>query len=366
VKIRLPAARAISFAAAIALTALAAPAAAPAPAHACAIAPPPDIRVRMDAEEALIVWDAERRIEHFVRRAAFESAGDDFGFLVPTPSRPELAEADDQVFDRLASATRPEVIEETSWIPTTCCLFTFTAMLMTRGGEPLAQLGVPDVTVLHEQRVAGLDAAILSASDAGALASWLGEHGYATRPALTAWLQPYVEKGWIITAFKIAKVDGERPRLATRAVRMSFATDRPFYPYREPDDAATGDERALRVFFAGPARFAGALEDGTAWPAEALYSRPLASPSTILAGAVPAEIASSRLWLTDFLDEHTRRPPGGDLFFAASDDREEIVPPPIVHTRESALPLPIEPLLLGIGVWLLMRHRRKRRLAAGK
>src|SRR5688500_18314450 len=42
-------------------------------------------------EKTLIVFDAERRREHFVREVVFRAAGVPFGFVVPTPSRPEVA-----------------------------------------------------------------------------------------------------------------------------------------------------------------------------------------------------------------------------------------------------------------------------------
>ncbi|MCA9610167.1 MAG: hypothetical protein KC619_31440 [Myxococcales bacterium] len=60
----------------------------PPPAEACA-ARGRQGPIPIEGEEALIIWDASRHRQHFVRRAAF-GAGEDFGFLVPTPSRPEL------------------------------------------------------------------------------------------------------------------------------------------------------------------------------------------------------------------------------------------------------------------------------------
>ena len=44
------------------------------------------------------------------------------------------------------------------------------------------------VRVLQAKRVAGHDVRVLEADDPAALATWLAEHGYASGPALTAWL----------------------------------------------------------------------------------------------------------------------------------------------------------------------------------
>lgn len=98
----------------------------------------------------------------------------------------------------------------------------------------------PVVRVLDEQRVAGFDAVVLSADDPAALALWLKDRGFAQGPALTEWLAPYVSKRWILTAFKDRErkpAPGAETRvIGTSAVRMTFKTDRPFYPYREPRD----------------------------------------------------------------------------------------------------------------------------------
>src|SRR5262245_52407848 len=41
-------------------------------------------------ESAIIVWDPAKKVQHFIRRAAFDTTSSDFGFLVPTPTMPEL------------------------------------------------------------------------------------------------------------------------------------------------------------------------------------------------------------------------------------------------------------------------------------
>jgi hypothetical protein len=44
-------------------------------------------------QSVIILWDAANKTEHFIRKASFQSAGDDFGFIVPSPSQPELEES---------------------------------------------------------------------------------------------------------------------------------------------------------------------------------------------------------------------------------------------------------------------------------
>src|SRR5579862_9008472 len=87
--------------------------AAPAPSATGCMAVGSDGRpVRVMDEAAVIVWDAGSHTEHFIRRATFNTAARDLGFLVPTPTKPELASADDGVFRQLEERMKPEHREE--------------------------------------------------------------------------------------------------------------------------------------------------------------------------------------------------------------------------------------------------------------
>lgn len=347
------------------VAALASLATAARPASACAPAPPPGVRVHIAEESALIVWDEQHRREHFIRRASFRTTGKDFGFLVPTPDKPELAEVGDEVFHRLEEATRPEIVYDDSLEgvePTSLCLGMF--LLRASKSAPEPAIAAAPVRVLGEQRVAGYDAAILEADDPKALADWLKEHGYASRPELTAWLAPYVAQKWKITAFKIASREGA-PAVSTAAVRMSFATDKPFYPYREPADqrenlpADAPRERLLRVFFVGPNRVDGTIGAAKApWPGKAIWSDHLEAAKYL--GALPVA-APAGAWLTMFEDKASPRPGTDDLFFAPAADPKPVKPPPIVVSNHRKLPLPLDLIgggALVVGVWLKRRGRK--------
>lgn len=336
-------------------------------ARACAPAPPPGVEVQVADESALIVWDAARKVEHFIRRARFVTRGapaSDFGFLVPTPTKPELGEASPDMFGALADAIEPEVIQETRtrFEPGCLCL----APALMRAGAPGSATPVKSVQVLDEVRVAGYEAAVLAANDAGALAEWLKSHGYDERPALRDWLELYVKQGWIITAFKVT---GE----ATAPVRLSFPAERPFYPYREPVDAraaAAGPtpSRSLRVFFVGHERVRGTIGDGTptSWPGSLEYAKPLgrAALENLIGPNVPALPEGGELWLQAFLDESSPRPGTDEVYFPREESQATHVPPPVVIYSTNEIFVPLETFaILGIGAFLVRRWRRKRRLA---
>lgn len=270
--------------------------------------------VRIADQRILVAWDPVTGIEHFVREARFagQSGATNFGFLVPTPSEPDLAEADGAIFDALAETSKPRVVD----VPRTRMHWTLVGSLLLRRPEPASRVidesfvAKAAVQVVKTARVAGYDAAVLRADDPELLGTWLADNGYESRPALVEWARPYVERGWMITAFKYA---GGAERIDVSAVRMSFATPEPIFPYRVPTDqiAPEGRGHLLRAYVVGPGRASGTLGEGDAarpWtPSRVTYSRPLAADggsSQSLTRALPAGATAplADAWLTAFED----------------------------------------------------------------
>src|SRR3954470_9685191 len=76
---------------------------------ACCPAPPAGQPVVNADQTVVILWDPTTKTEHFIRRASFKAEAADFGFLVPTPTQPELEESGDDAFPVLAAVTAPRV-----------------------------------------------------------------------------------------------------------------------------------------------------------------------------------------------------------------------------------------------------------------
>lgn len=276
------------------------------PSLACAPVPGAGRFVHIAAEEAIIVWDEAAKRQHFIRRAAFDTDAKDFGFLVPTPSKPELAEADDEAFRMLARITADPRLEKLN-------------LAATKAEAPAA------VTVLEQKAVAGFDAAVLQATDANALDGWLRQHGYPASAELLEWYKPYVAQGWLITAFKVTGA-------TTKPVRMSFQTERAFFPYREPAaKPGAGKPRTLRVYLLAHARYDGTLGEKGAWPGRVVWSGGIEEKQRAqllkLAG-LPSMAGGGGLWLTEFVDRSSPRPGGDEVWFASGTEQAQLKPPP--------------------------------------
>jgi hypothetical protein len=334
-------------------------------------------------EAALIVWDDATKTEHFVRRASFRSTGYDFGFLVPTPNKPELDVANDDLFGELAAITAPkveyrEVVKEVEkdFLPGCAPKSAADAQLAEKMPTSKAADRPGGVEVLEQKRVGDYDATVLAfrkgagdTAETGAaeLEKWLARHGYEAPPFVKEWLKKYVADQWCITAFKIAspepkkgasKKDDPTPPAAQTArrdlrakpIRMSFKADRPFYPYREPQTEASaprGESRLLRVFFAAKNRYAGKLGDGAKpWPGQTVWVgpvdtgrwngvyfhvEPLGGKNDNPRMNLPDEAFG--YWLTEFEDRSSPRPGTDEVYFEPAADQTPVERPPNIVTK---------------------------------
>lgn len=324
---------------------------------ACAPAPHAGDEIAIVEESAVIVWDPAAKMEHFIRRATFHGKGRDFGFLVPTPTTPTLAEVDDAIFDRLEERTRREIVN----VAKKRLDFTPFLLLYRMRSNSMTTAGAP-VEVLASQKVAGYDAVVLAATDAAALQKWLADHGYAATPDLTEWLDAYVRRQWKITAFKI---DAAQPAARTSAVKMSFNTERPFFPYREPASqrrlsSEQPTSRALRIWVLGAERVVGTIGDGTFWPGILRRSDPLPDALRADVARIGKLTFPPSVRMTAFIDQSAIRPGMDDLFFVHSAVQSNHVEPPHVVERIDRTHIPLDLVLVALIVlvvaWRLIRR----------
>jgi hypothetical protein len=172
----------------------------------------------------------------------------------------------------------------------------------------------------------------------------------------------------------MAMPDAEQPTLGSGTVRMSFTTDRPFFPYSEPADQRDGNadttvKRLLRVYCVSDSRMDGTLDSASVqWPGKTRWAEPL--PSAIqdqVAGSVmdlfgrPVPPAH---WLTTFEDTSSPRPGVADLYFTPAARQTPLVPT-VLWPEDRRMGVPVELLVVGMIVAVNRIQRRRQARSAG-
>lgn len=209
----------------------------PAPTEAELIAKLPYLTV----EQVLVVWDKDTQMEDFVREARFAKSNQAFGFVVPTPTKPEVAAVKDPPWDRLHAK-----------VP-------FQDMSLgggggdgTKGGPPMAAAAVPPpVEVLSQTRIGSFTAFTLATTDAGAFDKWLKDNGFTMTKESKPWIEHYVRLKFFFVAFRYEPSDAGsdltgRGEMTSESVRIRFKTPNPYYPYMEPEHAAGAPKATTR------------------------------------------------------------------------------------------------------------------------
>jgi len=331
-------------------------------APACCPAPPLNKPVVNADQTVIMLWDPTTRTQHFIRQASFKSAADDFGFLVPTPAQPELAESGNEAFPYLLKVTEPETVKVARPTGGGGCVGG-----CSKSALPEAALGV---RVLDEKQVAGFDAVVLEAKSADALVGWLKEHGYSYSPEVAAWARPYVDAGWKITALKVAKDKGDqqKPSVTASALRLTFQTDRPLFPYREPASKSAAEalgakERMLRIYFVADARYQGELTKDVPWTGKVAWADKLkAEDRTRLLEMLklPATTGPEQMWLTEFEDNWPYQTAPADLSFARDGDQSTVKRKPFIVYVSAPLPADVTGFALVAAIVLPPLVRRAR------
>lgn len=203
----------------------------------------------IDTEQVLIVHDAEKGREHFVREVRFANVKGKLGFIVPVPGLPEIAK-EAAPFEALGKAFpfQPPLpkIKRPGGNARGKGALDGAPMLAGSGGEGGAP-EPPPVELLAAKKVGSFTAFTLTARDPEALTKWLTDNGLEAPPSHQKWLTHYVKLGFFFVAFRF---EGSESDLVAETVRVSFDTPVPYYPYLEPfqdpREQSRGRSRLLR------------------------------------------------------------------------------------------------------------------------
>lgn len=210
--------------------------------HVRAIAP--ERRPSLAREKVLLIHDAARGQQHFIREVAFRRAAVPFGFVVPTPTRPTVAEVENNPFTKLRERFPFKPVPRDT-------LGNFGT------GRPYGGSGGSweGVEVLSVEKIGSFTAFVLAATDAKALTGWLQENQLTSTPETKQWLDHYVRMSFYYVAMRYdppASANPDDAAIAAETIRISFATPIAYYPYFEPEPAQVpSSPRLLELWYVG-------------------------------------------------------------------------------------------------------------------
>jgi hypothetical protein len=304
----------------------------------------------LSVEQVLLVWDKDTGTEDFVRETRFSGADQAFGFVVPVPTKPEVAGVATAPFDALRASYPFEAPPSRG-------------LTGLSGGGPVSAAAAPPppVVVLSQQRIGPFTAFTLAANDAGAFEHWLGRNGFAISEDARPWLAHYVTLKFFFVALRYERGAEHSAAMTSQTVRIRFHTPNPYYPYMEPTHALPDGADAAQRMLAGwlvtrePMRPVASREDDAThavrwerpWTDGESYRVPSAGLRALLGkdlGAVIPE--ATALVVQTFHDFKSSREGFGDAVFAP------VVPEKLsgadVEARRFLLPV-VDPSLLSPG-----------------
>lgn len=272
-------------------------------------------------EQSLIVFDAAAHRQHFIREVVFRTSATSFGFVVPTPTRPEVAKVQKSPFASLRAEMPFQMFSKGI------------GAVGSGTGQGFGSGKPRGVTVLDVKKIGSFTAFVLAADDDAALRAWLDEHHFASTPEADRWLAHYVKMKFFYVAMRYdppATVD--YGRTTSETVRISFDTELAYYPYYEPDPpngVVSEDPRMLELWLVSDAAtvpVAAQAKDG-----EHVWVRPFAegiaypnASRKVLEEALGSDaslLPKGELLVQRFMDQKRSRVGFGDVVFVPAERR---------------------------------------------
>ena len=259
-------------------------------------------------ETALVVWDPDTKLEHVIVAARFDHVHGHVAFFIPTPAKAAASEVHANMPRAFASLIQRYRDRSPSWeVPS------------LPGGlpRPWVTFGSIDAPTFSVQDLVG---------NGDQLNALLPPGPLANTASLRDWFAHYATRGGSIVALHGEAQGGA---FTTPYLQISFSSQRPYYPYREPPRAADDVERGvvpgttarvLRIYVLTTERVQ--MRIGGSVPSMAQAWLSLEPRHDELREAfgetlyAELELAPERrYWLTSFEDYHVVRPGDDDLQF---------------------------------------------------
>ncbi len=201
-----------------------------------------NLPMNQTSERILFIAEDEQVSVHV--QIQFAGTAEDFAWVLPVPSVPELSVSHNEIFRQLQFATQPTFILD--WPEESECDF----RVWPLGAEEDAVVVQRDVDVVSEDRVGPYQTAVIRSDDAQAILDWLTSNGYELGDLGAELLAPYVEDGFLFLALRLS---ADREIGDLQPIAMTYAGTEPMIPIRLTA-VATEPDLGVLAWVLGPAR----------------------------------------------------------------------------------------------------------------
>lgn len=176
-------------------------------------------------------------------RILYTGNPEDFSWVVPVPSSPELSIGSDTTFNELEASTRPLfIMQQQGQVCEKDQIVGVASPAAEAGGGSGGSDADSGVTIEQVLEVGPFDATIVSSDNPDDMAIWLQDNGYDITERGGALLAPYVNGGMKFVALKLKY--GETSG-SIRPLIMKYQSEKPEIPIRLTAIAATDDMGVL-------------------------------------------------------------------------------------------------------------------------
>ncbi|MBU0647987.1 DUF2330 domain-containing protein [Patescibacteria group bacterium] len=176
---------------------------------------PSQFYAREADQKAIIVhYDG---VEHLILSINFESDSEDFGWIVPVPTRPEVNEVREDIFERVSEMVK-KTKRETKYYS------------MPVLGTNTDSGATSYVEVLETKIVGDLVTEVVDTNDSQLFYSWLNSHDYEFPESRTDILDYYIDNDWFFVLSKV--VPGREKSGDTQPIKITFESGEIVYPMK--------------------------------------------------------------------------------------------------------------------------------------
>ena len=205
------------------------------------------------AERIAFAIDSEQQVVEAHVQIFYEGPADEFAWVVPVSSNPDIFLSTDQLFNVLALQLAPlftlNTIEEGNCDNVRIAPFENVVSNLSVADTGMVLSGSYDdtVDVIQEGQVGPYDMVVLQADQADGLMDWLVENGYDLPPGIEPVLNPYVAEDAHFLALKLSK---DRDAGDIAPIGFRYAGTQPAVPIQLTSIAAAPDMRLEAYVFA--------------------------------------------------------------------------------------------------------------------